>query len=516
MNTSDPIDLIAIENMKQQAVAELVDSFDAFGYGAGKDGSCRHGSMEVNDAADIVSRLIFMDTMLDSIPKPVYFKDAEFRYRYCNKAFMEFTGLAQDEIIGVRTFAFEKPSTTNINRKFDLLALETRTTQTYGNQIRNGVNEMRDVIITKNTVINDAGDAVGIIGIIEDVTPAVRNAVRRNKLARIKDIVYEVNNAILDKTSLDDIYEFVLGRTMQSIEGAECGSISVLNELNELTFTAYSGFDPEIMKALRIPLEDTFQWNASNGHLTETLIINGINEFTSFHDVDNDQHSSIKSTISAPIIVEGRLYGFLAIDSTRNNAFTQDDAYIVEYLRGQLANSISKYLLYENVIHMTDHDVQTGLYNRRYFENIFEMTRERCQRYGQDFTLAVFDLDGLKKVNDTYGHLAGDRMIVHFAEALGSTLRASDILARTGGDEFAALLFSGNERLLAARFEELGNRLASDSICFTDDEVVCRFSYGIAHYPTDGLTYDELVERADNRMYLYKNDARAKRSPRLK
>lgn len=85
-------------------------------------------------------------------------------------------------------------------------------------------------------------------------------------------------------------------------------------------------------------------------------------------------------------------------------------------------------------------DTLTGLYNRRFMDAELGLLQSRAGRYGHDYSVLVLDIDGLKKVNDTYGHEVGDVALRAFADVLRAALRGSDVAIRTGGDEFVAVL----------------------------------------------------------------------------
>ena len=94
----------------------------------------------------------------------------------------------------------------------------------------------------------------------------------------------------------------------------------------------------------------------------------------------------------------------------------------------------------DRLAHLADHDVLTGLANRRRFENELERHLERCQRHGESGALLLLDLDNFKQVNDTLGHNAGDQLLITIAGLLRRSIRSTDVVARLGGDEFAVLL----------------------------------------------------------------------------
>ena len=108
----------------------------------------------------------------------------------------------------------------------------------------------------------------------------------------------------------------------------------------------------------------------------------------------------------------------------------------------------------DRLAHLADHDVLTGLANRRRFESELERHLDRCRRHGPTGAILLLDLDNFKQVNDTLGHNAGDQLLVTIAGLLRRSIRSTDVVARLGGDEFAVLLTDGDQRD-AARVAEL-------------------------------------------------------------
>ena len=155
------------------------------------------------------------------------------------------------------------------------------------------------------------------------------------------------------------------------------------------------------------------------------------------------------------------------------------------------------------------HDALTGLPNRRYLGEWLNLTLAAAQRSGQPLVLLYFDLDGFKAVNDRFGHDAGDRVLQATAARLTHSVRTSDFVARLGGDEFvAALPAPPPPSDLAALIERLQQTLAEAPIPQLRPGAVSA-SIGVAWYPQDGGTVDELLAAGDRFMYEAKEHRRA-------
>lgn len=156
-------------------------------------------------------------------------------------------------------------------------------------------------------------------------------------------------------------------------------------------------------------------------------------------------------------------------------------------------------------------DDLTGLYNRRGFFALAEQQMKLAQRTGHGFTLVFADLDGLKKINDTYGHKEGDHALARVAEVLKKSFRESDIIARLGGDEFTILAiddYDTRPRQVTARLQE---RL-EESNNGVDDYYRLSLSFGeIRFEPASTLSIEELIERADQVMYEHKQSRKRRR-----
>jgi diguanylate cyclase (GGDEF)-like protein/PAS domain S-box-containing protein len=159
----------------------------------------------------------------------------------------------------------------------------------------------------------------------------------------------------------------------------------------------------------------------------------------------------------------------------------------------------------EQLVHLAERDALTGLYNRHRFQH--ELTRTLLETDRQQGQCAVmfFDLDEFKSINDSYGHRAGDALLIRVAGEIGALVRRNEVLARLGGDEFAVLLPSvhGNEAEVLA--ERVVRAVAQIPFRFEGQNLRMTSSLGIAYYPSQAASADDLVARADIAMYQAKD-----------
>jgi len=150
-------------------------------------------------------------------------------------------------------------------------------------------------------------------------------------------------------------------------------------------------------------------------------------------------------------------------------------------------------------------DTLTGLHNRRGFELLGSQMMRSVGRTGQQVGVIFFDLDGLKAINDQFGHDAGDRALEAFGVILRRTLRESDVAARLGGDEFAALILTTNQADLLSLRVRLDHQVRAHNSTSSAGELA--FSMGVSWFNPDlPQSLDQLVELADIEMYRHKRE----------
>jgi diguanylate cyclase (GGDEF)-like protein len=153
-------------------------------------------------------------------------------------------------------------------------------------------------------------------------------------------------------------------------------------------------------------------------------------------------------------------------------------------------------------------DPLTGLLNHQAFSDVLALELDRARRYDHGLTLLFCDLDGFKEINDTFGHMEGDRVLHRVATLASSMLRGSDVAGRMGGDEFAVLLLE-TDRHAGERFRRRLAEGAADLVRRNELPSGFDLSAGCAHFPTDAGNPDGLLRLADARQYDAKRTKQA-------
>lgn len=157
---------------------------------------------------------------------------------------------------------------------------------------------------------------------------------------------------------------------------------------------------------------------------------------------------------------------------------------------------------------MADRDALTPVLNRRALIRELGRVRTFAQRYGTSASLVYFDLDDLKRVNDRFGHAAGDAALTAVAERLAANVRESDVVGRMGGDEFAVILVQANAEVAEAKAQALSAAVEAQPLRLEDGQVSLRISYGVCEL-ADDLEPEEVIAAADRVMYARKQARRA-------
>ncbi|HIA54203.1 MAG TPA: sensor domain-containing diguanylate cyclase, partial [Candidatus Melainabacteria bacterium] len=207
-----------------------------------------------------------------------------------------------------------------------------------------------------------------------------------------------------------------------------------------------------------------------------------------------------------PLIMRERVLGCLFLqDCTEPRDWSIDDISTIGSLADNLSVAIENAELHQEIARQAVTDGLTGVANRRSFNESFSREFERARRYNEPLSLVIIDLDFLKKINDTYGHKAGDDAIASIGKLLKQSSRVSDVAARYGGEEFC-LLLPNTELDMAEQLAERIRRKINE--VHVEGPGTISASIGVASYPSHADDPDLLFQKADTALYAAKQSGR--------
>jgi diguanylate cyclase (GGDEF)-like protein/PAS domain S-box-containing protein len=220
-------------------------------------------------------------------------------------------------------------------------------------------------------------------------------------------------------------------------------------------------------------------------------------------------HQRKKEYLCVPLIVQGGTIGLLCLTGAGKVAGSEMRQQLATAVGESIKMSLYNLKLREELREQAIHDPLTGLSNRRYLEENLERELHRAQRGKSPLCVVMVDLDNFKRFNDTFGHDTGDSMLRELAQALGETLRKSDIACRYGGDEFVLVLPDSTLEATRHRVEQIQAKIkekASRQGGPTLGQIT--ISVGIAGAPEHGSTPVELIHAADLALFAAKQAGR--------
>ena len=232
-------------------------------------------------------------------------------------------------------------------------------------------------------------------------------------------------------------------------------------------------------------------------------IVNGNPQVEAGYFVEPSKQTDLQSALVVPLEGLNGVVGVLAMYQTQRDAFTPDHLRILLAVASKVALSVENALKYQQAESSATTDYLTGLPNARSLFVHLAQEVARCRRMKSSLAVLVCDIDGFKQINDSFGHLEGDKLLREFTTRLKDICRGYDYVARMGGDEFV-ITAPGMTADAAQEKAERLNRAAIESGRHVCGRNLITLSVGMAFCPEDGTDVERLLAEADRRMYSMK------------
>jgi diguanylate cyclase len=334
--------------------------------------------------------------------------------------------------------------------------------------------------------------------LLEYLTALAIPSVYEEKIKAIKDILLKPNQSMFPfEEVLDDLIELLIEiKEYLEAEHKDIDQFLIqvavqLSELNAIVMQANSSFTDSVKNRSKL----------------DQVVFNQIREL---------QIEAIKIT-SLDLLKEAVNNSFKMI-ATEIKAHHQKDKELQQHFKEQIDEMVNRMIALEleaenlkaelKVAHSQSmHDALTGLPNRNAFNQRLHDEIARHKRYGTPLTLAIWDIDYFKKINDTFGHKSGDKVLVLTANLLQENTRETDFIARFGGEEFVMILSNTNCPMAMQLAEKLRSLVDTTGFNANGKAVPVTISCGLTEFAEDD-TEDSFFERADQALYTAKNQGR--------
>lgn len=323
--------------------------------------------------------------------------------------------------------------------------------------------------------------------------------------------------------------EAIAGNVPLSIDTNICSHIEIRDVLTEVKVKMSQLFDYTVMLILILaetrPQLYVLQNYPVDSHFINEAIHNIFNIFSatfgkgvSIEEIEKitemnapanaplkTMRESILSTITLPLAANGKDFGYASVVSHKPDAFAAGAIQQFIPLCYSLSIALKNARLFQSAKAMSITDSLMGIYNRQYFDDIVEKEFLRAHRYKQQLSLALIDIDNFKAINDTFGHLEGDKVLRHFAKRVMETIRNTDIFARYGGEEFSIIMPLTDIEEGIIVMERLRVIIAGSLFPITHRDIQFTISIGLTslfghHTPSA----KEFIREADSALYLAK------------
>ncbi|CAH1207096.1 hypothetical protein PAECIP111893_02690 [Paenibacillus plantiphilus] len=351
--------------------------------------------------------------------------------------------------------------------------------------------------IAMRTELWDESDLRVFIMLADTAGSAFENAKlfeQSNALIGELQIINEITKRLNQSLRLNEIFQFAMNELLTIFKADYC-TVLQLNKETEGFHVMSSNLPKEVEEGF----STDYGFCGIVYETKEPLIISDYASTRVVHSQLMDDTSS-RSLIAAPIMASTEVVGVIMVMHQSPNYFSYDNYKLLQMLSTHIGLAISNASLHAEVRRMVITDNLTGLHARHYLNKQIQ-SKQRKDPCG---SLVLVDLDHFKRVNDTYGHLIGDRILIAVSDVIRSCIRDSDIAARWGGEELAVYLPQIRSEQAYRIAERIRSRVEQD----TDPSVTVSCGISEWTYEDEKISVESLFYRADMALYEAKNNGR--------
>jgi diguanylate cyclase (GGDEF)-like protein/PAS domain S-box-containing protein len=492
---------------------------------------------DITDQRHLEDQIRLQSAALDAAANAIVITDVRGNIAWVNPAFTRLTGFTQQEALGQNPRilkTFHQPADFYQSLWSTIMSGQVWRGELI-NRRKDGTEYYEEMTITPVTRsgFRDGQPVIShFVAVKQDISERKRAELAIARRLELERAVAEIGATFVQSTDLQQSMTYVLTCIGEVFRASRTAIFLADYETNRIS-SSIQWHNPSLQEASgywkNFALSD-YDWML-NDLQTKGLIAfdDTQTDDTTGFDLELMASLSIRSAIILPLIIDNSVLGVFIITSVEPRSWQRDDIDLLKTVVGLLSSAMQRFraeaaerqarkqidLLYQEALQLSITDPLTGLYNRRYFYECALQELQRLQRHGHSFSIIIFDVDLFKLINDRYGHLAGDKVLMELAQLVKSNLRGMDVLARFGGEEFIILL---------PQTSLPESRVVAERLCRETDQMLVRhhgqdihitISMGVTCAALEGGSssvpeLEVILNRADQALYAAKASGRNK------
>ena len=448
----------------------------------------------------------------ESISDIIYSIDPEFKVLQVSPSVERFLRYKPEELVGKPFQGLNILAPESLERAFmdamHVFSGERIVSTEYEFISKDGTRKFGEV--SGAPLYSQEGKVVAMISVARDITERKKAEEEVRRYTKQLEALFNIGATMSRTLNLEELLDNVLD-TVLMVMGVEVGGIFLLDEqTSKLLLRAHRGMSPEFIRKVEVvSIGDGFIGQvAKSGKPILAEDVSADSKLSRMRKMGD----GIQSFAAVPIMAKEKVRAVMGVGSRKYRKFPDWEILMLDTIANQIGMAIENAQLYEHALELAFTDSLTGLYNRRYLMDQIEREFIRAQRSKAPLSLVMVDLDGLKDINDRFGHHVGDGFLKEVARIVKVNTRASDVAARWGGDEFMLLAPGIDSRGAIKIAERIRAQVERYKMKLEGKEVGITISSGIVTYPDHASVVAELLKKADEAMYNAKKGGKNRSS----
>lgn len=347
--------------------------------------------------------------------------------------------------------------------------------------------------------------------VLETVAAELGQAIKRQEQAdkvewqrRQLEVLHGIARKVTASLRVEEVLDFATSSAAELMAADAAYLATVDPHTGNLRIVSHHGFVTRAMDSLEIA-----RGRGIGGRVVEDGQVHQSADYCDDTDLEDDYKQVVATEglvtiMGAPLVSRDTVVGVLYAARRVRHRFTSEEAQILSMLGSQVAIALENARLFEKVRQQSIRDPLTGAFNRRFFAQRLSEEAERARRYDHPVSLLILDVDDFKAYNDTYGHSRGDEVLKHLVDIATETVRATDVVARHGGEEFVVLLPETDADQAAAVAYRLHQAIGTQLAWRAHSPRKLSVSMGVATLRGAQADPQRLLEGADAALYRAK------------